>query len=109
MSGLSAGREEVRSLSVPALGVTAMRLGGGGEGDGRREGERGFLARRPPRDPHVPHRPPLRLELTGTRVGGDEGNTRSVAAAVSVCVLITLSILLTAVQSNCVRTVVSDS
>ena len=71
---LSGGRE-VRACSVPALGISSMRLGVADEAEGRR----GTLARRPPRDHHVPHRPPTRLELTGTRFGAEETNARSVA------------------------------
>ena len=66
----TASTDQVRSLSVPALGISSMRLGGTEEG--RRDGDRGSLARRPPRDLHVPHRPPAMLELTGTRVGAEE-------------------------------------
>ncbi|XP_076461903.1 E3 ubiquitin-protein ligase Zswim2-like [Babylonia areolata] len=70
-TGLRGHHDEVHSLSVPSLGVTAMRVGVAE--DYRRDGDRGILARRPPRDPHIPHRPPARLELTGTRVGSEDG------------------------------------
>lgn len=76
-SGSSGSHVEVRSLSVPALGISSVRLGGANEAEGRREVDRGVLVRRPPRDLHVPHQPPTRLQLTGTRVGAEENNTRS--------------------------------
>ncbi|KAL8608905.1 hypothetical protein ACOMHN_063034 [Nucella lapillus] len=73
----SSDNDYVRALSVPSLGVTAMRVGGADDSS-RREGGGGSLARRPQRDPHIPHRPPARLELMGTRVGAEEsGNVRA--------------------------------
>ncbi|KAK7110909.1 E3 ubiquitin-protein ligase Zswim2-like [Littorina saxatilis] len=75
-SAVHSGRDEVRSLSVPSLGISSMRISAVENGEGRREGDRAALARRPPRDPRIPHRPPTRLELTGTRVGAEDTNSR---------------------------------
>lgn len=76
-SGARANRiqGEVRSLSVPNLGIIATRFGSSDQNE-HGQGEGRMSLQHPLKEAHHPHQPPSHLVLNGIRLGNEHADIR---------------------------------